>query len=130
MPLLRAWDNLATHSASEMATRRMSMGCCNSSSRTQPLTTLGSPEQTQSFDDHVWQFEDGVTWTHGRHNLKVRRAILAPDYQDLLCRQQWPAWAYGFRRKVYQRVVTSSVAGTGDGGADFVLGLPFNMAVE
>src|ERR1700682_111688 len=34
------------------------------------LTNLGAAEQTQSFNDHVWQFEDGVSWTHGRHNLK------------------------------------------------------------
>src|SRR6185312_9531030 len=34
------------------------------------LTNLGSAEQTQSFNDHVWQFEDAVSWTNGRHNLK------------------------------------------------------------
>src|SRR6202030_391221 len=35
------------------------------------LSNLGSAEQTQSFDDHVWQFEDSVGWTHGRHNFQV-----------------------------------------------------------
>ena len=27
-------------------------------------------ESTQSFDDHVWEAEDGLTWTHGRHTFK------------------------------------------------------------
>ena len=25
---------------------------------------------TENFDDHVWQAEDAVTWTHGRHTFK------------------------------------------------------------
>src|SRR5262249_7459022 len=34
------------------------------------LSNVGSQVSRQSFDDHVWQFEDGLTWTRGRHNLK------------------------------------------------------------
>jgi hypothetical protein len=34
------------------------------------VTNLGTQESTQSFDDHVWQAEDALSWTHGRHNLK------------------------------------------------------------
>ena len=34
------------------------------------VSNIGAAEQTQSFDDHVWQIEDGVSWTHGRHNFK------------------------------------------------------------
>jgi len=37
------------------------------------LTNLGQAEQTQSFDDHVWQAEDSVTWTRGVHNFKTRK---------------------------------------------------------
>ena len=31
---------------------------------------LGQGESTQSFDDHVWEAEDGLTWSHGRHTFK------------------------------------------------------------
>ena len=34
------------------------------------VTNFGSTLSTQSFDDHVWQFEDSMTWTKGRHNIK------------------------------------------------------------
>src|ERR1700722_13521568 len=34
------------------------------------VTSIGQAEQTQSFDDHVWQAEDALSWSHGRHNFK------------------------------------------------------------
>jgi hypothetical protein len=34
------------------------------------VSSVGQREQTQSFDDHVWQAEDSVTWTRGRHTFK------------------------------------------------------------
>ena len=34
------------------------------------VSNFGTQESTQSFDDHVWQFEDSMSWTHGRHNFK------------------------------------------------------------
>jgi hypothetical protein len=34
------------------------------------VNSIGAAEQTQSFDDHVWQAEDGLSWNHGRHNVK------------------------------------------------------------
>ena len=34
------------------------------------LSNLGSAENTESFDDHVWQAEDALSWNHGRHNFK------------------------------------------------------------
>jgi len=34
------------------------------------VNSIGTSEETQSFDDHVWQFEDGLSWSHGRHNFK------------------------------------------------------------
>ncbi len=32
---------------------------------------LGNPDNAQFFDDKVWQVEDGVTYTHGRHTIKT-----------------------------------------------------------
>jgi hypothetical protein len=34
------------------------------------ISNLGSTIIAQSFDDHVWQADDSVTWTHGRHTFK------------------------------------------------------------
>ena len=40
------------------------------------VSNLGAAEQTQSFDDHVWQFSDGLSWSHGRHNFKFGGQLL------------------------------------------------------
>ncbi len=50
---------------------------------------IGSAVNTEFFDDHVWQAEDSVTWTRGRHTLKFGGQYWHRDYQDLLCRKQW-----------------------------------------
>ena len=34
------------------------------------LNNIGNSMVTQSFNSQVWQFDDGVTWTKGRHTLK------------------------------------------------------------
>ena len=43
---------------------------CVSTSPIQLVNNSRRRRETQSFDDHVWQFEDGLSWTHGRHNFK------------------------------------------------------------
>ena len=35
------------------------------------LNNIGNSMVTQSFNSQVWQFDDGVTWTKGRHTLKM-----------------------------------------------------------
>src|ERR1700730_11825286 len=34
------------------------------------LTNIGNSMVTQKFNSQVYQFDDGITWIHGRHNLK------------------------------------------------------------
>src|SRR5215472_15967124 len=34
------------------------------------IHNLGSAVNTESFDDHVWQAEDALSWNRGRHNFK------------------------------------------------------------
>ncbi|MGB2625046.1 MAG: carboxypeptidase regulatory-like domain-containing protein [Candidatus Acidiferrum sp.] len=34
------------------------------------LTNIGNSMVTQSFNSKVYQFDDGITWTHGRHTFK------------------------------------------------------------
>ena len=40
------------------------------------LTNIGNSMVTQNFDSKVYQFDDGVTWTHGRHTLKFGGTVL------------------------------------------------------
>jgi Carboxypeptidase regulatory-like domain/TonB dependent receptor len=88
-------------------------------------TPQGNAEQTQSFDDHVWQFEDAVTWTHGRHNLKVGGQFWRQTIKTFYAGNNGQLGLMDFDGRFTNASFTSSVAGTGDGGADFVLGLPF-----
>ena len=53
-----------------MATLPVSTDCWPSSSAIPALANIGSAVNTENFDDHVWQAEDAVTWTHGRHTFK------------------------------------------------------------
>jgi hypothetical protein len=84
------------------------------------VNNIGASETTQSFDDHVWQAEDAVSWTHGRHNLKFGgqywRQIIKTFYAGNNGELGYMAFDGRF---------TSSGVGAsgGDGGADFVLGL-------
>jgi len=34
------------------------------------VTSLGTTESTENFNDHVWEAEDNLSWLHGRHNFK------------------------------------------------------------
>src|SRR5207302_9938139 len=34
------------------------------------VSNFGNAETGESFDDHVWQAEDSLTWTRGAHNFK------------------------------------------------------------
>ncbi|HXM92420.1 MAG TPA: TonB-dependent receptor, partial [Candidatus Dormibacteraeota bacterium] len=74
---------------------------------------------------HVWQFEDAVTWTHGRHNLKVGGQFWRQTINTFYAGNNGQLGLLDFDGRFTSASYTSSVAGTGDGGADFVLGLPF-----
>ena len=88
------------------------------------LNNLGTTESTQSFDDHVWQVEDSLSWTHGRHSFKFGgqywREIIKTFYAGNNGELGYMDFNGGFT------AINSASAGngTGDGGADFVLGLP------
>ncbi|MGC2160267.1 MAG: TonB-dependent receptor [Silvibacterium sp.] len=85
---------------------------------------IGSSEDTQSFDDHVWQADDGLTWSHGRHSFnfggQYQREILLTFYAG----NNGELGLMGFNGQFTAVNPSSAGGGTGDGGADFVLGLP------
>jgi hypothetical protein len=89
------------------------------------LSNLGTQESTTSFDDHVWQFEDAVSWTHGRHNLKFGGQFWRQIIKTFYAGNNGQLGLMDFDGRFTSNVIGSSGNGTGDGGADFVLGLPF-----
>jgi Carboxypeptidase regulatory-like domain/TonB dependent receptor len=89
------------------------------------ITNLGASEQTQSFDDHVWQAEDAVSWNHGRHNLKFGGQWWRQIIKTFYAGNNGQLGLMDFDGRFTSSAVSSPAANTGDGGADFVLGLPF-----
>ena len=109
-----------------MVTLDLSMGCWLSTSPTTALsTTLGTQESTTSFDDHVWQFEDSLSWTHGRHNFKFGGQFWRQIIKTFYAGNNGQLGLMDFDGRFTSNVIGSAGNGTGDGGADFVLGLPF-----
>ena len=95
--------------------------------KTGPLKNVGQAETGESFNDQVWQAEDGVTWSHGRHTLKF-----GGQFQHQIIKTFYPGNNGELGLMDYDGRFTSvSVAspggGTGDAGADFFLGLPFHI---
>jgi hypothetical protein len=87
------------------------------------LSELGTQESTASFDDHVWQFEDGLSWTHGRHNLKFGGQFWRNIIKTFYAGNNGQLGHMDFDGRFTQS--SSAANNTGDGGADFLLGLPF-----
>ena len=88
------------------------------------LTGLGTANTSQDFDDKVWQFEDGVTWTHGRHNLKM-----GGQYWHEIINTFYSGNSGALGNMIFQNNFTSSAAidptpNSGEGMGDFFLGLP------
>jgi len=89
------------------------------------LSNIGTQESTQSFDDHVWQAEDAVTWTHGRHTFKFGGQYWHQIIKTFYAGNNGQLGLMDFDGRFTNASFTAPVTATGDGGADFVLGLPF-----
>jgi Carboxypeptidase regulatory-like domain len=84
------------------------------------LTNLGTTESTENFDDHVWQAEDAVSWTHGRHNFKFGGQYWRQIINTFYAGNNGQLGLLDFNGQF----TSSGIGGSGgDGGADFVLGL-------
>jgi Carboxypeptidase regulatory-like domain len=86
------------------------------------VSNFGSTVSTENFDDQVYQAEDGVTWTHGRHTFKF-----GGEYQHQIIKTFYAGNNGELGYLNYNGQFTASAVGAavaGDGGADFFLGLP------
>jgi hypothetical protein len=88
------------------------------------VNNLGAAETTQSFDDHVWQLEDSVSWTHGRHSFKFGGQYWREIIKTFYAGNNGELGLMNFNGQFTATDSASAGGGTGDGGADFVLGLP------
>ncbi|HXX17184.1 MAG TPA: carboxypeptidase regulatory-like domain-containing protein [Candidatus Eremiobacteraceae bacterium] len=86
------------------------------------LHNFGVSETTENFDDHVWQAEDAVTWTNGRHTFKFGGQFNHEIIKTFYAGNNGELGLMDFTGQFTGSSSTSSVAG--DGGADFFLGLP------
>ena len=89
------------------------------------LSNLGTAQQTQSFDDHVWQLEDAVSWTHGRHNFKFGGQWWRQNIKTFYAGNNGELGLMDFNGQFTNASASTPVSNTGDGGADFFLGLDY-----
>jgi len=86
------------------------------------VNSIGAAETTQSFDDHVWQAEDGVSWNHGRHTFKFGGQYWRQIIKTFYAGNNGQLGLMNFDG----RFTSSGIGATGgDGGADFLLGLDY-----
>jgi hypothetical protein len=90
------------------------------------VNNIGSQESTQSFDDHVWQAEDALSWTKGRHNFKFGGQWWRQIIKTFYAGNNGQLGLMDFDGR-FTASDSSKGGVTGDGGADFVLGLPFQV---
>jgi hypothetical protein len=85
------------------------------------LTSLGTTESTEDFNDHVWEAEDNLSWVHGRHNFKFGGQWWLQTINTFYAGNNGELGVMDFTGQFTGASSTSAVAG--DGGADFFLGL-------
>ena len=88
------------------------------------VNNIGAGESTQSFDDHVWEAEDGLTWSHGRHTFKFGGQWWRDIIKTFYAGNSGELGFMDFNGQFTSTNSASAGSGAGDGGADFVLGLP------
>jgi hypothetical protein len=87
------------------------------------VSSIGAAEQTQSFDDHVWQAEDALSWIHGRHNFKFGGQWWRQIIKTFYAGNNGELGLMDFNGQFTAN--STNPSGTGDGGADFFLGLDY-----
>ena len=87
------------------------------------LTNIGTQQSTQSFDDHVWQAEDNLSWNHGRHTLKFGGQWWRQIMKTFYAGNNGELGLMDFDGRF--TASAPGATGSGDGGADFFLGLDY-----
>ncbi len=88
------------------------------------LTNIGNSMVTQSFDSTVYQADDSVTWVRGRHSFKFGGEFLYYDIKVFYSGNSGELGGMTFGPNFTASAATNPLPGTGEGMADFFLGLP------
>ena len=88
------------------------------------LTNLGNSLVTQHFDSKVYQFDDGITWTRGRHSLKFGAQYWHDIITAFYSGNSGSLGNMVFGPDFTASAPTNPLQNTGEGMADFFLGLP------
>ncbi|MGB9432048.1 MAG: TonB-dependent receptor, partial [Candidatus Acidiferrum sp.] len=91
------------------------------------VSNLGNAETGESFNDKVWQAEDAVTWTHSRHTFKFGAEFNHEIIKTFYPGNNGELGLMDFDGRFTSNTIGSTSTGTGDGAADFVLGLPYQI---
>jgi hypothetical protein len=88
------------------------------------LNNIGNSMVTQKFDSKVYQFDDGVTWTHGRHTLKIGAQYWFDKITAFYSGNSGSLGGITFGPNFTASAATNPTQHTGEGMGDFFLGLP------
>ena len=88
------------------------------------LTNIGNSMVTQSFDSKVWQFDDSVTVVRGRHTFKVGGEYMRDKITAFYSGNSGSLGGMVFGPDFTASAATNPLKKTGEGMADFFLGLP------
>ena len=85
---------------------------------------VGNSLVTQSFDDHVWQVDDAVLYTRGRHSFKFGFQFWKEPIKTFYSGNNGELGFMNFNGSFTANAFQNAATNTGDGSADFFLGLP------
>jgi hypothetical protein len=88
------------------------------------LSNIGNSMVTQSFNSQVYQFDDGVTWSRGRHSFKFGGEYWFNIIKVFYSGNSGELGGMTFGPIFTSSAATSPAKNTGEGMADFFLGFP------
>ena len=88
------------------------------------LTNIGNSAVTQFFDTKVYQADDSITWIRGRHTLKLGGQYMFQRINAFYSGNSGSLGGIVFGPNFTASAPTSPLKKTGEGMADFFLGLP------
>ena len=88
------------------------------------LTNIGNSMVTQSFNSKVWQVDDSLTWVRGRHSFKFGGEYMWDGITVFYSGNSGELGGMTFGPNFTASADVSPAKNTGEGMADFFLGLP------
>jgi hypothetical protein len=91
------------------------------------ISNFGNAETGESFNDQVWQAEDALSWTHGRHTFKFGGEFNHEIIKTFYPGNNGELGLMDFDGRFTSDTIGSAGTGSGNGAADFFLGLPYTI---